>query len=1109
MDIKNKKNIMNASVAIGIALIMIMPGITLGTTNKNETLVRAGKLPTNYKMRVENSSASIGQVGHTFHISGTWITPINEYAIQLNFNPDDIEVTNVTLDGCIGTALDYLTTDIGSDYVGADLFSSSGFPPGTGDLFNIVVNIKSSATQGHSDLILDPNYSCFLYNNYNLYPDLFNGYIDILGNRPPGQPNQPQGQTNGHIETLYTYVTNPVTDPDGDTVTYLFNWSDGTDSGWLTQPSASHMWNTPGIYEVTVKAKDEHGLQTDWSQPLSVTISNHAPTTPTRPSGITNGHPGGLYTYTTNAVTDPDGDQVFYLFDWDDGTNSSWLVQPSASHSWTAERTYAVRVKAKDEHGLQTEWSQALNVMIFNNPPGTPSQPQGPTSGDVDGMYTYSTQAVDQDGNQVQYRFDWGDHQYSEWTSFAASGQPVSLSYFWVYPGVYAVKAQARDQGGKTSEWSSALMVTISGNDRWNMFHHDPLHSGFSSSPAPNLYLQWCSPTSGLTYSSPAYANGKIYVASDGRGVSCLDAAVGHFIWNFSINAVFRSSPTVVGGRVYIGSYGSNVYCLDAADGHLIWNYVTYNAISSSPVVVNNRVYIGNDDGKVYCLNATDGHVEWIYTTGVYQTISSSPAVAFGKVFIGGSVSGKVYCLDASNGTKLWDRTAGSFAYSSPAVVNGRVYIGSDNHKMYCLNAMNGSFIWNFTTGESIHSSPAVVNGRVYIGSDDNKIYCLNAMDGSFIWNYTTGSIIHSSPAIAGDKLYIGSGCTLYCLNSTDGTYISSSILANQMDINSPAIVDGFLYITTFTSTYCFGGNNQLPAIPNNPAPANGETNVSVNADLSWTGGDPDTNDTVTYTVYFGTSSTPPWVVSNLPATIYDPGTMKYNTTYYWKIVAMDNHGASTEGPIWHFTTQEAPNNPPNIPNNPTPANGATNIDVYTDLSWTGGDPDAGDKVTYDIYFGTSPSPPIVAYSQLVPSYDPGVLTYSTTYYWKIVAWDDHNASSSGPVWNFTTQQKPVTLNISSITGIFGVKAVITNNGAADATNVTWNIKLDGGIILFGKNITHKIDKISAGDTAAIRAFVFGFGKTTITVTATCNEGSEATRAASGFVFLVFVLGVK
>ena len=105
----------------------------------------------------------------------------------------------------------------------------------------------------------------------------------------------------------------------------------------------------------------------------------------------------------------------------------------------------------------------------------------------------------------------------------------------------------------------------------------------------------------------------------------------------------------------------------------------------------------------------------------------------------------------------------------------------------------------------------------------------------------------------------------------------------------------------TFTASGT--GRNSPPNQPGSPSPADDATGVSIGADLSWTGGDPDGH-TVTYDVYFGTSTSPPLVSDDQVATTYDPATMSYDTHYYWKVVATDNHGASTEGPVWGFTTE-------------------------------------------------------------------------------------------------------------------------------------------------------------------------------------------------------------
>ncbi|MBN1280170.1 MAG: PKD domain-containing protein, partial [Candidatus Thermoplasmatota archaeon] len=135
---------------------------------------------------------------------------------------------------------------------------------------------------------------------------------------------------------------------------------------------------------------------------------------------------------------------------------------------------------------------------------------------------------------------------------------------------------------------------------------------------------------------------------------------------------------------------------------------------------------------------------------------------------------------------------------------------------------------------------------------------------------------------------------------------------------------------------------NDHPFIPSNPQPANGSTNIDTTVTLSWTGGDPNANDTVTYDVYFGTTSPPPQIVANLSGTSYEVSTLSYDTVYYWRIVAWDNHNASTSGPLWHFTTKHL-NIPPPAPHISGPTWGIIN-NPYTFSLGAITDPD-GDQL--------------------------------------------------------------------------------------------------------------------------------------------------------------------
>ena len=299
--------------------------------------------------------------------------------------------------------------------------------------------------------------------------------------------------------------------------------------------------------------------------------------------------------------------------------------------------------------------------------------------------------------------------------------------------------------------------------DWWPMFHHDVSHAGYSASKAPSTNNTiWNDTISSYVYSSPAVADGRVYVGSLSGDVDCLDALTGKSIWNITTRGYVYSSPAVAYGKVYIGSNDGHVYCFDASTGADVWNYTTHDVVYSSPAVVDDKVFIGSNNHNVSCLNASTGTLIWNYTTG--DIVQSSPAVVGGKVYVG-SNDARVYCLDALSGDQIWNYTTDDIVYSSPAVADGRVYIGSNDGHVYCLDASTGMQIWNCTTGGSVQSSPAVADGKVFFGSDDMHVYCLDASTGMQIWKCTTGGYAQSSPAVAGGIVYMASSDgTIYAI---------------------------------------------------------------------------------------------------------------------------------------------------------------------------------------------------------------------------------------------------------------------------------------------------------------------------------------------------------
>jgi len=196
-------------------------------------------------------------------------------------------------------------------------------------------------------------------------------------NNPPNMPEKPSGESLGYAHVVYSYETSAI-DPDGNNVKYGFDWGDGSEITWTSfvesgeTASANHKYTSEGTYEIRAKAQDKKGLESNWSEPLTVNIS--ANNIPDKPSinGPTSGKKGETLTFIAVTI-DADEDKIYYMFDWGDGKNSGWLgpkntgEEITASHAWLNEDNYIVKVRAKDEHGALSEWSDPLSVSIPRN----------------------------------------------------------------------------------------------------------------------------------------------------------------------------------------------------------------------------------------------------------------------------------------------------------------------------------------------------------------------------------------------------------------------------------------------------------------------------------------------------------------------------------------------------------------------------------------------------------------------------------------------------------------------------------------------------------------------------------------------------------------------
>ena len=300
--------------------------------------------------------------------------------------------------------------------------------------------------------------------------------------------------------------------------------------------------------------------------------------------------------------------------------------------------------------------------------------------------------------------------------------------------------------------------------------------------------VKWKVKTGGAVYSSPALADGVVYIGSNDGKVYAVDAETGATKWTFAARGRIASSPAISGGVVYVESYDSQLYAIDAATGQKKWSFATegekrftaphihgmqptaqsmpdpFDFFLSSPAVWNGVVYFGSGDGHVYAVDAASGTLKWKFRTG--DVVHASPAIADGMLFIGGWDT-YLYALDAASGTERWKFKTGddpvihnhTGIQSSPVVIDGLVYLGSRDAKLYALEAKSGAKVWEIDNkGSWVIGSPAVHNGVIYFTtSDHGTFHAADAKTGAERFALLFEWPMFSSPAVAGRFVYVGS----------------------------------------------------------------------------------------------------------------------------------------------------------------------------------------------------------------------------------------------------------------------------------------------------------------------------------------------------------------
>ena len=331
-----------------------------------------------------------------------------------------------------------------------------------------------------------------------------------------------------------------------------------------------------------------------------------------------------------------------------------------------------------------------------------------------------------------------------------------------------------------------------------DMIYFGTTRGDFFAIDKHNGKIKWQMNTGHPINSSAASRSDKLFFTDNEQTVFCLNKTTGKKLWHFKMGEkvdypwrfdYYYSSPVLFDDKIFVGSDDGHLYNLNQAEGKLNWKFKTKGIVRSTAAVWNGLVFFGDTEGMFYAVDLKTGKEKWNFKVNGEpmkledfgfdrKAILAAPVIHDNKIIFGAR-DGFLYCLDAE-GRKLWEVDHQvSWIISTVAVKDSFVVTGtSDGRFVQAINLNSGIEIWKFRPNTLFWSSPLIVDDKVYAGGFDGVLYCLDLRTGYRVSQFCTGDKIMSSPIWDDDKIFFGSDDgNLYALTGhADNRFAKSGV---------------------------------------------------------------------------------------------------------------------------------------------------------------------------------------------------------------------------------------------------------------------------------------------------------------------------------------------
>jgi outer membrane protein assembly factor BamB len=236
-----------------------------------------------------------------------------------------------------------------------------------------------------------------------------------------------------------------------------------------------------------------------------------------------------------------------------------------------------------------------------------------------------------------------------------------------------------------------------------------------------------------------------------------------------------------VGDTAYFGVTDGHLYAVDVETGHVRWAYQTGGRINASPSITGTKVCVSTYAGSILCLDRHTGRRLWItyVSRNAFQRESFyASATTDGKRVYSIARSGKVVALSVASGRLLWSHDLAGYGYSTPAVAYGKVFVGGFDGALHCFAAASGRELWRARVGGRILGAPVVIGKLVFFANLETNAYAATVKTGRVVWRIGMGKY---SPVIATRRHYFMALNGMLVAFQAQGTSAGTRALARAL----------------------------------------------------------------------------------------------------------------------------------------------------------------------------------------------------------------------------------------------------------------------------------------------------------------------------------------